>query len=122
MVGAQLRDCLANKRYTVYARAVINATGPFSDEILKMSDSQHREFIVPSAGVHITLPQYFGSPQVGLLVPKTKVRSVAVCNRSGYGRIGHSHWCCRLAWPVLIYIQREVVTSAGRPQKGSVGG
>lgn len=37
VVGATVRDNLAGKQHDVYARAVINAAGPFSDEVRQLS-------------------------------------------------------------------------------------
>ena len=38
MVGAVVRDVLAGKDQAVYARTIINAAGPFSDEVRQLSE------------------------------------------------------------------------------------
>ena len=51
---------------------VINATGPFSDSIRHMSDPGATSMIMASAGVHVTLPDYYSPEHLGMIVPKTK--------------------------------------------------
>ncbi len=51
---------------------VINATGPFSDGIRHMSEPEAPKMIMASAGVHVTLPDYYSPDHLGMIVPKTK--------------------------------------------------
>lgn len=127
MVGVTVRDTLSGKQHTVYARTIVNAAGPFSDEVRALSQvggpphcaaramyrhswywppqqrhlscchALHRcptapsmpcpaharrihnqglsslpflqpgaKMIMPSSGVHVTLPDYY-SPENGAL-------------------------------------------------------
>lgn len=50
---------------------VINATGPFTDGLRQMDDSQNELIVAPSSGIHITLPDVFGSSKMGMLDPST---------------------------------------------------
>jgi glycerol-3-phosphate dehydrogenase len=72
VVGARLRDMLTGEEFEVRAKAIINATGPFTDAVRKMEDGNANPMIVPSAGVHVTLPSYYSPEGMGLIVPKTK--------------------------------------------------
>lgn len=72
VIGARVRDVLTGEEFDVYARAVINATGPFTDSVRQMEDKTVKKMIVPSSGVHITLPSYYSPEGMGLIVPKTK--------------------------------------------------
>lgn len=54
--GVSLRDEMTGKTWKVPAKCVINATGPFTDSIRKMDDSNVKAICAPSSGVHITLP------------------------------------------------------------------
>lgn len=38
----------------------------------RMSNPNASSMIMPSAGVHITLPDYYSPENVGMIVPKTK--------------------------------------------------
>lgn len=72
IVGARCRETFSGEEFDVYAKVVINATGPFTDNVRKMEDDSTNPMIVPSAGVHITLPSYYSADGMGLIVPKTK--------------------------------------------------
>ncbi|BDA44400.1 Glycerol-3-phosphate dehydrogenase, mitochondrial [Coccomyxa sp. Obi] len=72
VVGATVKDVLRNKSCDVYALQVINATGPFSDSIRHMSEPEAPKMIMASAGVHVTLPDYYSPDHLGMIVPKTK--------------------------------------------------
>ncbi|KAJ2002725.1 mitochondrial glycerol-3-phosphate dehydrogenase [Coemansia thaxteri] len=69
--GARLRDNETGDEWTVRAKCVINATGPFSDAILKMDEPQMRDIVAPSSGVHLVLPSYFSPKSMGMLDPAT---------------------------------------------------
>lgn len=70
--GARLQDQLTQKEWDVKAKSVINATGPFTDSIRKMDDSNVSTICQPAAGVHIVLPGYYSPESMGLLDPATR--------------------------------------------------
>lgn len=70
--GATLTDVCTGKSWDIKARAVINATGPFTDAIRRMDDPKAPLAIVPAAGAHVVLPDYTSPDAMGLLVPKTR--------------------------------------------------
>ncbi|KAK2080209.1 hypothetical protein QBZ16_000062 [Prototheca wickerhamii] len=72
VVGAKVTDRLTNTTKDVYARSVVNATGPFADALRHMSEPAAKPMILPSAGVHVTLPDYYSPEGTGLIVPKTR--------------------------------------------------
>lgn len=70
--GALVEDKLTGDRWTIKAKGVINATGPFCDAIRKLdSGISTKEIVAPSAGVHVILPNYFSPRNMGLLDPNT---------------------------------------------------
>lgn len=69
--GARVRDEMTGHEMDVEARCVVNATGPFTDSIRQMDDPCVKKICSPSAGVHLVLPQFYGSKNVGLLDPST---------------------------------------------------
>jgi len=72
ITGAQVRDNLSGETWTVHAKGVINATGPFADELLTLSNPEgHKPIVSPSSGVHITLPNYYSPRKMGLLDAQT---------------------------------------------------
>lgn len=52
-------------------QGIINATGPFSDDLLTLDNPTHKPIVQPSSGVHITLPNYYSPRKMGLLDPST---------------------------------------------------
>lgn len=69
--GATLRDDETGSEFDVSARVVINATGPFCDEVRRLDDPQARPLIAPSQGTHLVLPRRFLPGDSALLVPRT---------------------------------------------------
>ncbi|KAJ1675883.1 mitochondrial glycerol-3-phosphate dehydrogenase [Spiromyces aspiralis] len=69
--GAVVRDNETGETWEVRAKGVINATGPFSDAILKMDEPMMSDIVAPSAGVHLVLPNYFSPKNMGMLDPAT---------------------------------------------------
>jgi glycerol-3-phosphate dehydrogenase len=53
--GARIRDTLEGGVYEVQARAVVNACGPWAQEILEMSGLEPPKALRPSKGIHILL-------------------------------------------------------------------
>ncbi|MBL7686008.1 MAG: FAD-dependent oxidoreductase [Deltaproteobacteria bacterium] len=71
LVGAQLKDKLSSEVFEVRAKVIINATGPFADQIRKMDDPHSKPILSASSGVHIIVDSKFCPPNMGLLIPKT---------------------------------------------------
>ncbi|KAM3720800.1 putative glycerol-3-phosphate dehydrogenase [Dirofilaria immitis] len=69
--GAHVVDTLTNEEWDVKAKAVVNATGPFTDSIRLMADPDTTPICQPSAGVHVVLPGYYSPSSTGLLDPST---------------------------------------------------
>ncbi|KAL2312129.1 Glycerol-3-phosphate dehydrogenase, mitochondrial [Schizosaccharomyces pombe] len=78
--GVLAIDRETGKEYQIKATSVVNATGPFSDKILEMDanpqgeppkTAQFPRMVVPSAGVHVVLPEYYCPPNIGILDPST---------------------------------------------------
>jgi len=70
--GAMVVDGVAGGRpVAVHARQVINATGPCADGLRTLSQPGATPMIMPSAGVHVALPDYYSPEKTGLIVPKT---------------------------------------------------
>jgi glycerol-3-phosphate dehydrogenase len=71
ITGVEATDELTKKKYTINAKAVINATGVFTDFILRMDDQQSENIIAPSQGVHIVLDKEFLPGKAAIMVPHT---------------------------------------------------
>lgn len=80
LVGVLASDTETGEEFVVKATATVNATGPWADRLLEMDEDpqglppktpQPPKMIVPSSGVHVVLPEYYGSSTLGLLDPST---------------------------------------------------
>ncbi len=69
--GVKVQDMETGKRYALQAKAVINATGPFSDTILQMDQPGSFKMIEPSQGTHIVLDKSFLPGDQAIMVPHT---------------------------------------------------
>lgn len=75
--GARVKDLVQEKNgkkaeeFTIRAKGIINATGPFTDSIRKMDDERVDEIVAPSSGVHVILPGYYSPANMGLIDPQT---------------------------------------------------
>ncbi|RSL81297.1 hypothetical protein CEP52_017232 [Fusarium oligoseptatum] len=66
--GAKVRDVLeGSQAFTVHAKGVINATGPFTDAIEQMDEPSREPIVAPSSGVHIMLPKRVCPNGMGML-------------------------------------------------------
>ncbi len=71
LTGIVARDMETGKDYTINAKAIINATGVFTDFIRKMDDMFAEEIITSSQGVHIVLDSSFLPGNSAIMVPQT---------------------------------------------------
>ncbi|RZJ80293.1 MAG: glycerol-3-phosphate dehydrogenase/oxidase [Flavobacterium sp.] len=71
ITGVEIQDAITNEKIAVYAKIIINATGIFVDEILKMSNPNAKKMVRPSQGVHVVLDKKFLESESALMIPKT---------------------------------------------------
>jgi len=71
VVGVKASDLHSKHQFDVGAKVVVNATGPFSDQICRLDDPQAPSQIAASQGVHIVLERRFLPGDAALLIPKT---------------------------------------------------
>jgi glycerol-3-phosphate dehydrogenase len=62
---------ISDKTFTIRAKCVVNATGPYTDFIRQLDDPTMPKICQPSSGVHIILPDYYSPMNMGLLDPNT---------------------------------------------------
>ncbi|MGK6351234.1 FAD-dependent oxidoreductase [Parapedobacter sp. DT-150] len=71
VTGLSFTDVESDKSFQISAKAVINATGVFVDDILKMDTHTHRPLVRPSQGTHIVVDKAFLGGREALMIPKT---------------------------------------------------
>ena len=69
--GVVAEDIETQKVYNFKAKAVINATGVFADDILQMDKAGERKRIQPSQGVHLVFDKSFLPSEDAIMIPKT---------------------------------------------------
>jgi len=69
--GMVVVDKESGKEYTINARVVVNATGIFTDNILKMDDKNAPDIITLSQGIHLVLDKKFLEGDSAIMVPQT---------------------------------------------------
>ncbi|SFC48463.1 glycerol-3-phosphate dehydrogenase [Parapedobacter composti] len=71
MAGLQFVDVENATTHTIRAKAVVNATGVFVDDILKLDTGDHRPLVRPSQGTHIVVDRTFLGDKEALMIPQT---------------------------------------------------
>jgi len=69
--GVLAKDMESGEEFEIKSKSVINATGVFADDILKMNDPKAKKIIRPSQGVHIILDKSFLDSDTAIMIPKT---------------------------------------------------
>jgi glycerol-3-phosphate dehydrogenase len=71
LIAALVADSFSGEKFVVRARRFINATGPFSDGVRLLANSNALKRLAPSKGIHILLPLEPPTSRA-LLIPKTE--------------------------------------------------
>jgi len=69
--GVTFIDTVSHEVHTVAAKAIINATGVFTDSILQMDDAKLHTLVTPSQGIHLVIPQHLFPGTAAMMIPKT---------------------------------------------------
>ncbi|MBL7746550.1 MAG: glycerol-3-phosphate dehydrogenase/oxidase, partial [Chitinophagaceae bacterium] len=69
--GVWVKDKLTSKEYEVRSKVVINATGVFTDAVMKMDDPKHESIINPSQGIHLVVDKDFLPGDTAIMIPRT---------------------------------------------------
>ena len=71
VAGAVARDVESGDELEIQARAVINATGCFSDGVRRLADPNAGRMVAPSQGVHLVFDGSFLRGDTAIMVPHT---------------------------------------------------
>lgn len=69
--GVAAEDVLTGTEFKIKGTLVINATGVFADEIIRMDNPTSKSTIRPSQGVHLVLDRSFLESESAIMIPKT---------------------------------------------------
>ncbi|MBS1532504.1 MAG: glycerol-3-phosphate dehydrogenase/oxidase, partial [Bacteroidetes bacterium] len=71
ITGVRAIDQETGEKYQLKAKVVINATGVFVDDVLRMDSPEKKATVRPSQGVHVVVDQSFMPSEDALMIPKT---------------------------------------------------
>lgn len=71
VTGVQVKDQESGETYDIKGTAIINATGVFTNAIMKLNDTEYKKYIVPSQGIHLVFDKSFLPSDHALMIPKT---------------------------------------------------
>lgn len=87
VTGIQAKDTLTGKTFEVKSKVVVNATGPWTDEVLsKIND--HKEMLVPSKGIHIITKRLINQDVVLVITADDDRMMFVIPFRKDYSLIG----------------------------------
>tara|TARA_R110002051_G_scaffold314666_1_gene391984 strand:+ start:41718 stop:43283 length:1566 start_codon:yes stop_codon:yes gene_type:complete len=69
--GVKITDQESGNHYEIKGRQIVNATGVFADDILKMDSPHAEKTIAVSQGVHLVLDKTFLPGSDAIMIPKT---------------------------------------------------
>lgn len=69
--GVVIHDTINNETYEARGTIVVNATGVFVDDVLKMDDDGLEKAVSPSQGIHIVVDKQFFPGEQALFIPRT---------------------------------------------------
>jgi glycerol-3-phosphate dehydrogenase len=69
--GVTARDAENGEEFHAQAEVVINATGPFTDDLRRQADASITPMIAPSQGVHLVFDRSFLPGESAIMVPHT---------------------------------------------------
>ena len=79
ITGVEFENVETGERFSVAAKAVINATGVFCDAVRAMSDEAAKPVVTFSQGIHLVFDRKFLPSENALMIPKTKDGRVLFC-------------------------------------------
>jgi glycerol-3-phosphate dehydrogenase len=102
------KDLIGNKEFQFNVRAVVNATGPFTDKIRKLANPNLQERMKVSRGAHIVLEKKFWPGDTALLIPKTDDgRVVFLLPWRGYVLVGTTDDADKLSENPVIFEEEK---------------
>ncbi len=69
--GVKVYNEIEKKEYTLKSKVVINATGIFVDDLMKMDAPEKDNIVRPSQGVHLVVDKSFLGGDTAIMIPKT---------------------------------------------------
>jgi glycerol-3-phosphate dehydrogenase len=107
--GAVARDSESADEFEIQARAVINATGCFSDGVRRMADPAATPMVAPSQGVHLVFDGSFLRGESAIMVPHTSDgRVMFAIPWHGHTLVGTTDTAIQQVSPEPAPLEREI--------------
>lgn len=71
IIGLTAQDSLSKDSFNITSKVIINATGVFVDELMKLDEEHSQNKVRPSQGVHLVVDKKFIPGNAALMIPKT---------------------------------------------------
>ena len=71
ITGVEIMDTYTQYIYKVNTKAVVNATGAFTNEVVEMDDQNQQDFVTPSQGIHFVINKNLFEGSAAMMIPKT---------------------------------------------------
>ncbi|MEP6647681.1 MAG: glycerol-3-phosphate dehydrogenase/oxidase [Saprospiraceae bacterium] len=72
LIGVRVTDQIENETFEIKAKTIINATGVFTDSILRMDDQAAESIVTPSQGIHLVFDDSFLPSDTAIMIPRTE--------------------------------------------------
>jgi glycerol-3-phosphate dehydrogenase len=98
IVGAKLRDTIANQEFNVKCKVVVNCTGLHADTLRKLDNPEVEERIQGARGTHLMFKRGLLPMDSGIIIPKTKDgRLLFIINYLGHPMVGTTDEKCEVS-------------------------
>lgn len=71
ITAVECLDVLSEKKYTIKAKAIVNATGVFTNAVVQMDEPLQHDLVSPSQGIHLVIDAKFFPGTDAMMIPKT---------------------------------------------------
>ncbi|MEY4052848.1 MAG: glycerol-3-phosphate dehydrogenase/oxidase [Chitinophagia bacterium] len=71
ITAVECLDILSEKKYILKTKVVVNATGVFTNAIVKMDNQFEHDLVSPSQGIHLVIDAKFFPGRDAMMIPKT---------------------------------------------------
>ncbi|GBF10453.1 glycerol-3-phosphate dehydrogenase/oxidase [Tepidibacillus sp. HK-1] len=88
LIGAQVKDLISNQVYEIFAKKIVNATGPWVDHVREMDGSKQGKHLLLTKGVHLVFDQKKFPLQHAIYFDVPDGRMVFVIPREGKTYLG----------------------------------
>ncbi|MDQ0416965.1 glycerol-3-phosphate dehydrogenase [Croceifilum oryzae] len=123
LVGVKAIDLLTNKKFDIYAKKIVNATGPWVDELREQDGSKKGKYLHWTKGVHIVVDQKRFPLSQAVYFDTHDKRMVFAIPRDGKTYIGttDTDFHADLTHPRMTKEDRDYIIAATNHMFPSVG-